>query len=378
MQQKVEAQYKASMSKKEAESTKIVIGTTTCYLGASTSTPASEGPWSLNNICTELLGMVKIGVDLAYAEITKRIDPKNVNAAMKSSEATPISLTPSSSVPTTPTDSTDNKLIKPVITYDIDICNDFEDIFSTHYYYFNKFEPIERSKFIRAVERELTLLHKSLPSGIWVRCSATRMDLFSVMIRGPSMTPYEDGLFIFDIQLSRDYPKSPPTCHYISYSSERFNPNLYVEGKVCISLLGTWLGHDVEVWNANSNLLQLFVSIQGLILVPEPYFNEAGYERQIETQQGQENSRIYNELVILKLVQSMSQLLLKPPPIFKEEVQQHFKLYGAQMIERIESWCNESCTVKAEFPLLPVSKGLKLSLKTALNQFREALKKVLN
>ena len=35
----------------------------------------------------------------------------------------------------------------------------------------------------------------------------------------------------------------------------------------------------------------------------EPYFNEAGYEKQRGTQQGQENSRMYNEMAVLKLVQ---------------------------------------------------------------------------
>ena len=35
----------------------------------------------------------------------------------------------------------------------------------------------------------------------------------------------------------------------------------------------------------------------------EPYYNEAGYEKQKGTQQGQENSRMYNEMAILKMVQ---------------------------------------------------------------------------
>jgi hypothetical protein len=35
-------------------------------------------------------------------------------------------------------------------------------------------------------------------------------DLFSVMIKGPERTPYEDGLFFFDMQLPPDYPKVLP------------------------------------------------------------------------------------------------------------------------------------------------------------------------
>jgi hypothetical protein len=55
----------------------------------------------------------------------------------------------------------------------------------------------------------------------------------------------------------------------------RFNPNLYDSGKVCLSLLGTWRGEQGESWNADtSTFLQVAVSIQALIFVPQPYFNE--------------------------------------------------------------------------------------------------------
>ena len=67
-------------------------------------------------------------------------------------------------------------------------------------------------------------------------------DLFTVMIQGPCRTPYEDGLFFFDVQLPNDYPNSPPVFFYISYCTDRLNPNLYEDGKVCVSLLGTWTG----------------------------------------------------------------------------------------------------------------------------------------
>lgn len=39
----------------------------------------------------------------------------------------------------------------------------------------------------------------------------------------------------------------------------RFNPNLYADGKVCLSLLGTWHGGDAtEKWDPqHSNLFQV-------------------------------------------------------------------------------------------------------------------------
>lgn len=87
-------------------------------------------------------------------------------------------------------------------------------------------------------------------------------DLLSVLIEGPERTPYQDGLFAFDVYLPQQYPSSPPSVHYVSYSP-RLNPNLYEMGRVCVSLLGTWSGKGSEKWTKDSTLLQVLLSIQG-------------------------------------------------------------------------------------------------------------------
>lgn len=115
---------------------------------------------------------------------------------------------------------------------------------------------------------------------------------------------------------------------------------------------------------------------QGLILVAEPYYNEAGYEKQTDTQQGSENSRTYNELVILKLVQSMREMLISPPEVFKQEIYAHFLEHGGKLCDRLSRYCNEADSLVPEYPLLPVSKGLKLSLSNALRFFHEVLCKI--
>ena len=135
---------------------------------------------------------------------------------------------------------------------------------------------------------------------------------------------------------------SPPKCQYYSYVTDRLNPNLYENGKVCVSLLGTWSGKGSEKWTTNSNMLQLLVSIQGLILVDEPYYNEAGYERQKGTQQGLENSRMYNETVLLKLTQSMNKIAKDPPPTFAQEVTDHVAQRGRGYVQRLEGWIEAS------------------------------------
>ena len=55
------------------------------------------------------------------------------------------------------------------------------------------------------------------------------------------------------------------------------NPNLYVDGKVCLSILGATNSSDEsQRWNpSSSSLAQVMLSIQSQILgVLEPYFNE--------------------------------------------------------------------------------------------------------
>ena len=58
-----------------------------------------------------------------------------------------------------------------------------------------------------------------------------------------------------------------------------------------MSLLGTWQGQREEMWcEKTSTFLQVMVSIQSLILVPDPYFNEPGYEAMRKLPQGNDNN----------------------------------------------------------------------------------------
>eukprot|EP01035_Chromulina_nebulosa_P017855 gene17855-23468_t len=137
----------------------------------------------------------------------------------------------------------------------------------------------------------------SWSSSVWIRAFEERMDALQVMISGPEGTPYCNGLFIFDVYFPDNYPAEPPKVNLktTGRGTVRFNPNLYNCGKVCLSLLGTWSGEDMEKWNEEiSTFRQILISIQSLILVPEPYFNEPGYQSTIGTPEGSKASNQYN------------------------------------------------------------------------------------
>lgn len=76
----------------------------------------------------------------------------------------------------------------------------------------------------------------------------------------------------------------------------------------------------------------------GLILVNEPYYNEAGFDSDRGLQEGYENSRCYNEMALIKMVQSMTTLLQNPVEVFKQEIRDHFVSSGWRLVHRLEAW----------------------------------------
>ncbi|KZP16787.1 hypothetical protein FIBSPDRAFT_748048, partial [Athelia psychrophila] len=181
-----------------------------------------------------------------------------------------------------------------------------------HAYYSSP--PAQPSKqFLGRLAKEYRVLSTSLPDTIIVRAFEDRTDLLRSVIIGPDNTPYQDAPFVIDWMLDSNFPHSPPIAHFLSWTNGNgrdsalttgfFRSNMYENGKVCLSILNTWSGDKSESWGAaRSSLLQAFVSIQGLVLVKEPWFCEPAYEKLRGTEEGIVNrhayfplSRLYNE-----------------------------------------------------------------------------------
>ena len=111
---------------------------------------------------------------------------------------------------------------------------------------------------------------------------------------------------------------------------------------MCLSLLGTWHG---QAWiPGTSTLLQVLVSIQALILVPEPYFNEPAFAPLRGTVRGAYRSRTFArnggyEAIREKTVQwAMLDMLDHPPPGFEDVVAAHFYLRAKGIRARVAAW----------------------------------------
>lgn len=104
--------------------------------------------------------------------------------------------------------------------------------------------PAMSSSFHRRIKKDIELIKKEPVEGIFVETDEEKLDVMYAVIVGPKGTPYEGGFFYFIIRFPEQYPMKPPSVKFMTTGNGnvRFNPNLYTNGKVCISILGTWSG----------------------------------------------------------------------------------------------------------------------------------------
>lgn len=78
------------------------------------------------------------------------------------------------------------------------------------------------------------------PFGLFAVNDEGDMRFIHVIIMGVMDTPYEGGFFYFILKCPSDYPMKPPKVRLMTTDAGRvrFNPNMYQNGKVCLSILG--------------------------------------------------------------------------------------------------------------------------------------------
>ncbi|KAM0839044.1 hypothetical protein ACQ4PT_060574 [Festuca glaucescens] len=124
-------------------------------------------------------------------------------------------------------------------------------------------------------------------------------------------------------------------------------------------------------------VLQVLVSIQGLVLNDQPYYNEAGYERQVGTPAGRRNAYLLTLWIMLYL-------LRRPPQGFEGFVKDHFGRRGRFVLGTCEAYlqgCVDGMHMKDDNAAeagkeRPCSAGLKLALANMVPSLLAAFKEL--
>jgi ubiquitin-protein ligase len=116
------------------------------------------------------------------------------------------------------------------------------------------------------------------------------------MVLGQEGTPYYGGAFFFHFEFPETYPYAPPKVTFSpavplgTPPAFRFHPNLYADGKVCLSILNTWEG---EQWTACQTIRSVLLHLFLLLSSPTPLTMEPGLSHELFLQE----SDTYNECI---------------------------------------------------------------------------------
>ncbi|CAE1155773.1 UBE2G2 [Acanthosepion pharaonis] len=94
---------------------------------------------------------------------------------------------------------------------------------------------------------------------------------WEALIMGPEGTCFEGGVFPARLMFPPDYPLSPPK---MKFNSEIFHPNIYVDGRVCISILHAPgddpMGYETsaERWSPVQSVEKILLSVVSMLAEP--------------------------------------------------------------------------------------------------------------
>ncbi|KAH8676325.1 ubiquitin-conjugating enzyme E2Z [Xylariales sp. PMI_506] len=164
------------------------------------------------------------------------------------------------------------------------------------------------------ITKEISDLQKNSDLSLAVAFRDCDVRNVRALIIGPHETPYEFGFFEFAVKFNREYPRKSPSVTATTTNGGRcrFNPNIYANGKVCLSILGTWRGERGEEWSAAQGLESILLSIQSL-MSGNPYENEPGFEDANEPsdKKNQQDyvAKIRHETLRISIIQRLEEYL---------------------------------------------------------------------
>ncbi len=172
---------------------------------------------------------------------------------------------------------------------------------------------------VKRIRTDKKRLEKNPLQDIFIKWNPENIREATVMMIGPEKTPYEKGFYFFDMTFPPEYPFKCPSVKFTTRDGiTRFHPNLYRNGKVCLSLLGTWSGPG---WSPSQNVSSLLMAIYSL-LCEHPLTQEPGFEKMAKS----EKSKRYNQIIryqnisvcILEQLQELPTIYKSFFPIMKE------------------------------------------------------------
>ena len=123
---------------------------------------------------------------------------------------------------------------------------------------------------IRRLQSELKEMTKDPNELFSVYPSENNFYQWNISMFGPTNTIFEGALIKASIEFPNEYPNKAPQFKFIT---PLFHPNVYLDGKVCISILHEGIdeyGYEnlSERWNPSQSVNSILISILSILLSP--------------------------------------------------------------------------------------------------------------
>jgi ubiquitin-conjugating enzyme E2 N len=110
------------------------------------------------------------------------------------------------------------------------------------------------------ITKETQKLNQEPAPGICATPHADNYRYFSVVVAGPSQSPYEGGVFNLELFLTAEYPMVAPKVRFLT---KIYHPNIDKLGRICLDILK-------DKWSPALQIRTVLLSIQALLSAPNP------------------------------------------------------------------------------------------------------------
>jgi len=115
---------------------------------------------------------------------------------------------------------------------------------------------------VKRIGKELKNLGKDPIPGMSANPAGDGQDLFAWtgFMNGPEGTPYEGGVFFFEVKFPQNYPFKPPAFHF---TTQMWHCNVNDKGHIC-------LGSLQSEWSPALTISKVLMQVKSKIMNPDP------------------------------------------------------------------------------------------------------------